>query len=68
MDGNRLYGPTTSLNDAENRLAIGGALLLLVGASLRSPAGAVVAAASAAVFLEVDKPKPVVLSNWRRAG
>jgi hypothetical protein len=60
MDGSRLYGPTTSLNDAEHRLAIGGALLLLVGAFLL-PSGAGLAAASAAAFLEVNKPKPVVL-------
>ena len=41
MDADRLYDGTTSLGDAENRLALdSGALLLLVGASRRSLGGA----------------------------
>ena len=48
MDADRLYDGTTSLRDAENRLALGsGALLLLVGASRRSLGGALLAASSA---------------------
>lgn len=47
MDADRLYDRTTSLNDAENRLALGsGALLPLVGASRRSVVGALLAASS----------------------
>jgi hypothetical protein len=48
MVADRLYDGTTSLRDAENRLALGsGALLLLVGASRCSLGGALLAASSA---------------------
>ena len=48
MDAEALYDPSPSLADAENWLALGaGALLLLVGASRRSTAGACLAVSSA---------------------
>jgi hypothetical protein len=47
MDGVPLYGRTTRLSDAENRLVLGGVVVLIVGASRRSVAGALWAAASA---------------------
>ena len=48
MDTESLYNRSTSLGDAENWLALGsGVLLLLVGASRRSALGVVVAASSA---------------------
>jgi len=68
MDGNRLYGPTTSLNDAESQARDWRRTVATRWRASPLPAGAVLARRLPRSFSRSISRSPSSSSNWRRVG